>query len=562
MLTKLKIKNIALIDYIEIDFSKGLNVLSGETGAGKSIIIESLNFVLGEKADRTLIRSGEEECSVVAEFDVGENNSLKAIFASLDLEFDNTIIISRKFNIDGKGSIKANGQTITVSMLKKISSQLVDVFGQSEHFYLLSEVNQLNMLDSFGEKGIENIKNEINIYFEKYREITSKLDEIGGDEQHRLIRLDVLNYQINEINKCDLKDGEEENLNELKQKLIHREKILSALNHLNDAINGEGGVSDVLSNASRSVYGLTNFSDDFVKLYDRVESLIAESNDIASQCSDIISETEDFDYDADEIESRIEEIKKLKKKYGSNYLEIRQFLENALQEKDLLENSNAICEKLLKEKKQIEGLIYELYIKLSNERKKLAKIFSSNVAEEFNELGMEKAKFNIEFDNLPDIADCSFTSANGIDNVRFLFTANLGEPLKPLSLVISGGELSRFMLAIKAQTSKYNSIGTFIFDEIDTGISGNIAKVIAEKFNKISKDVQIIAISHLPQISAIADNNLLISKYESNGKTYSKVNKLTEEEKIIEIIRLIGGKRDNDNARKYAIDLISSLKKN
>lgn len=561
MLTKLKIKNIALIDCIEIDFSKGLNVLSGETGAGKSIIIESLNFVLGEKADRTLIRSGEEECSVIAEFDVGENNSLKAIFASLDLEFDNTIIISRKFNIDGKGSIKINGQTITVSMLKKISSQLVDVFGQSEHFYLLSEVNQLNMLDSFGEKGIENIKNEINIYFEKYREITSKLDEIGGDEQHRLIRLDVLNYQINEINKCDLKDGEEENLNELKQKLIHREKILLALNHLNDAINGEGGVSDLLSNASRSVYGLTNFSDDFVKLYDRVESLITESNDIASQCSDIISETEDFDYDADEIESRIEEIKKLKKKYGSNYLEIRQFLENALQEKDLLENSNAICEKLLKEKKQIEGLIYELYIKLSNERKKFAKIFSSNVAEEFNELGMEKAKFNIEFDNLPDITDCSFTSTNGIDNVRFLFTANLGEPLKPLSLVISGGELSRFMLAIKAQTSKYNSIGTFIFDEIDTGISGNIAKVIAEKFNKISKDVQIIAISHLPQISAIADNNLLISKYESNGKTYSKVNKLTEEEKIIEIIRLIGGKRDSDNARKYAIDLISSLKK-
>lgn len=561
MLKKLTIKNIALIDYIQIDFFRGLNVLSGETGAGKSIIIESLNFVLGEKADRTLIRSGENECSVVAEFEVGDNCVLNSIFESLDLEFDNTIIISRKFNIDGKGSIKVNGQTVTASMLKKISSQLVDVFGQSEHFNLLSEVNQLNMLDSFGENEILYIKQEISELLSNYRIVCSKLDEVGGDEQHRLIRLDVLNYQINEIIKCDLKEGEEEKLNEIKQKLIHREKIFNALSNLNDAISGEGGVSDVLSNALRSINGIVNFSDDFLKLYERVDSLISESDDISSLCKDIISETEDFDYNPDEIEARIEDIKKIKKKYGENYYEIQKFLDNALNEKNLLENSNEICEKLNKEKQQIELNIYDLYLKLSNSRKKFAKIFTSNVANEFIELGMEKAKFDIDFSDLPSIENCSFVSENGIDNVKYMFTANLGEPLKPLSLVISGGELSRFMLAIKTQTSKYNNIGTFIFDEIDTGISGNIAKVIAEKFYKIASSVQIIAISHLPQISAIADNNLLISKFESNGKTYSKVEKLTDEEKILEIIRLIGGKPNSETARKYAIDLISSFKK-
>ncbi len=561
MLTKLTIKNIALIDYVEIDFSKGLNVLSGETGSGKSVIIESLNFVLGEKADRSFIRSGESECCVVAEFDITTNSQIKSIIKDLGLEYDDTLILSRKFNVEGRGAIKLNGETVTVSMLKKITSNLVDVFGQSEHFFLLSETNQLNMIDCFGDEEISSNKTQLKEKFDIYKKTCTKLDELGGDESHRLMRLDVLNYQINEITQCDLKEGEEEKLNEIRQNLIYKEKIFSAFNQLKSGIDDEGGVSDILSNSSRSVFGLINLSEEYSRLYERVESLIVEAGDIAGQCSDILLNFEDSEYNPDEIETRLSIIKKLKQKYGADYNEINNFLSSAIEEKEQLENFNEIAEKLLIDKSSLENDIYLLYKDLSQKRRKYADIFSKQVITELRELGMDKADFCVQFDEIINIENCKFSSPNGIDNMKFLFSANLGEPLKPLSSVISGGELSRFMLAIKAQTSKYNNISTFIFDEIDTGISGKIAMVVAEKFAKIAKDVQIIAITHLPQISAMADNNMLISKSETDGKTHSHVKILSNIEKIDEIIRLIGGQKDSKSAREYSEDLINQTEK-
>ena len=560
MLQKLVIKNIALIDCAEICFEKGLNVLSGETGAGKSVIIESLNFVLGAKADKTLIRSGQTECSVIAEFDVCENMAIKEVYDELEIEQDDTLLISRKFTVDGKSSIKINGNSATATMLRKFTSILVDVHGQSEHFNLLKTSNQLALLDSFGGQNVAEIKCDLTEKFFKYKQIVKELNEFGGDESQRLIRLDVLDFQINEITKANLEDGEDEKLVLIKEKLNNQEKIVSALNSLSQAISSEGGIEDILGNTNRIISSISDFDASYAELYDRLENVYAEISDVSSTASALLDNFDQTEYNPYEIEARLDLIKALKSKYGSSICEIYQFLEKAVEEKEKLENYSQRIEELEKEKLSISKEIYSLYLNLSKERKESAKVFENNIKAELTELGMKKSNFAISFADLPEFSDCKFVSANGIDEIEFLFSANLGEPLKNLSMVISGGEMSRFMLSIKAQTAKFNSVSTFIFDEIDAGISGNVAKIVAEKFAKISSSTQIIAITHLPQISAMADNNLLIEKNEDAEKTLTSVKNLNYEEKVNEVVRLVGGDKNNQTAVKLAKDLIENAK--
>ncbi len=557
MLHKLIIKNVALIDYVEIDFTKGLNVLSGETGSGKSVIIESLNFVLGAKADKSLIRSGTTECYVQVVFDVSRNDNVKNLFSEFDLDDDDTLVISRKYNLDGKNSIKINGMPATVSMLKTLTNFLVDVHGQSEHFYLMKNSNQLDLIDKCGGSNLLGIKSKIKKEYSNYKDVVKQINELGGDEQQRLTRLDILKYQVNEIESSNIKENEEELLTNIKQKLANQEKILSALSNVKNAISNENSVSDILSTCVRSLGNINSINDEYSELFDRISNVFSEINDISSVVSEMIDDVDESDYDINEIEDRLEKIKTLKKKYGNSYLEIFQFLDNAKNEIEKLENFNEIAENLILEKTSLESVLYDLYTKLSFERKSVAEKLTQNILTELHELGMNKASFNIKFDDTPTKADCLFNSSNGFDKIEFMFSANVGEPLKTLSSVISGGEMSRFMLSIKAQTAKYNEISTFIFDEIDAGISGNTAKVVAEKFAKISKDVQIVAISHLPQISSMADNNLLIEKIEKDNETNTLVKSLSEEEKILEIIRLIGGNAKSDSAVMHAKELIT-----
>ncbi len=556
MLNKLTIKNIALINSVEIDFTSGLNVLSGETGAGKSVIIESLNFVLGAKADKSLIRSGEEECFVKAEFSLDKNQNLKSLFEEADIEEEDTLIITRKFSLDGKSTVKVNGNTVTIAMLKKFTSCLVDVHGQSEHFHLLKIANQLNLIDKFGGEEIDKIKRQLIDIYADYKKVKTEYNSLGGDEAQRQIRLDVITYQINEIESCDLKEGEEENLATIKEKLKHQEKILSALSSIKSALNDDGGVCDILSNTTRVVSSVSSLSNEYAQLSERIDAVYSEIADIADTATDLLDEFDYAEYDIDQIEDRISLIKNIKKKYGSDYNEIQAFLSDIKEEQNRLENFNDFAKSLEDKKQGLEKELFTLYNQLGDERRKYAKKFSMNVLGELVELGMSKAKFDIIFDEKPDINDCAFDSANGFDKLEFFFSANLGEPLKPLSAVISGGEMSRFMLSIKAQTAKYNDISTFIFDEIDAGISGVIAKVVGEKFAKIAKDVQIIAITHLPQISAMADNNLLIEKTENQTSTITTVKTLSKEEKVNEIIRLIGGDKQSVNALTHAKELI------
>lgn len=555
MLKKLTIKNVALIVSVEIDFKNGLNVLSGETGAGKSVIIDSLNFVLGAKADKSMIRSGQDECFVKAEFEV-DSNLVKDVLNDLDIECDDLLIISRKFNVDGKTNIKINGSTVTASMLKKLTSKLVDVHGQSEHFYLLKSSNQLELIDKFGGDEIDSIKSSVKTLFYERKETLKQLDSMGGDESQRLTRLDVLNYQINEIITADIKENEEEDLIILRDKLKNQEKIMLSLNGAKGSINDEGGALDLISNANRCISSISSFGEEYSSIFDRLSSVYSELDDVLSEIDHLTDQFDYLEFDPDQIENRISTIKTIKKKYGSSYNEILEYLSSAEEEKNRLENFNELTEELVAKKTAQEELLYNEYCKLSNIRRKYAQEFAENVTAELVELNMSKAKFNVSFNDVVQISDCAFDSSNGFDDVEFLFSANLGEPLKPLSMVISGGEMSRFMLAIKAQTAKYNDIGTFIFDEIDAGISGVVAKVVAEKFARISKDVQIIAISHLPQISAMADNNLLIEKTEDDKNTLTSVVSLNKEAKVKEITRLIGGDYNSVSAKAHAEELI------
>lgn len=557
MLVRLTIKNVALIDCAQIEFSDGLNVLSGETGAGKSVIIDSLNFVLGAKADKSIIRYGENECSVTAEFTLPSVSPIYDVFDDTGIEREETLIVTRKFSSDGKSSVRINGVSVTVGMLKRFTSLLVDVHGQSEHFSLISEKNQLELLDKFGGERVEGLKNQISREFNEYKRVISQLNELGGDESIRLTRLDVLNYQINEIESADLKDGEEDELSSLKQKIQFREKIFYALDAVSRSFSAEGGAADSLSNSLKILSGITEYSTEYADLYERFSSAYAELEDVAETASSMIEEVKDDEIDADRVESRLDEIKKLKKKYGSDFCEINRFLEQAKEEKDRLENFNENAALLLTEKESLEEKIYAGYVNLSNTRRECAKTFSANVLAELQTLGMKNSLFEIEFNEIPSKENCKFSSANGFDTATYKFSANAGEPTKPLASVISGGEISRFMLAVKAQTAKLSDVSTFIFDEIDAGISGKTANVVAEKFADIACGVQIIAITHLPQISAMGDVNLLIEKTEENGRTLTKVKTLDYNEKITEIVRLSGGGDLTEVAVNRAKEIIS-----
>ena len=554
MLKSLRIKNVALIDEAQIDFTAGLNILSGETGAGKSDIIDALNFVLGAKSDKTMITYGENSSSVVAEFTVSDNPEAKNAAEELSVDCDDDVlIINRRLFSDGKSDIKINGSAVTASMLKKITAHLVDIHGQSEHFYLLKESNQLDLIDKLCGNELAELKEELKKVFSEYKSISDCLEEMGGDEGTRAVRLDILHFQIDEIEKAELKENEEEELLQTRKKLLNQEKIVSAINGAADALNGEGGALDALQGALHSLRSVATFGEDFEKLSSRLESAQCEIDDIYETLRDFASE--DFDENSlEEIEERLEVIKKLKNKYGGSVSAVYDYLQKSKSEYERLTHFDELSAEYREKKAILEDKLYALYEKISSVRKKTAVEFSKNVEGELTELGMTKAKFEIEFAPIPSRDNCSFNSA-GADKIEFMFSANAGEPLKPLAKIISGGEISRFMLAVKT-AAKTHIVSTFVFDEIDAGISGHIASVVAKKFAKIAKSVQVLAITHLPQISAMSDNSLLIYKTEENGKTRTHVKQLDEREKVSEITRLVGGDENSSVAREHAKNII------
>ena len=558
MLERLVIKNIALIDSADIAFGAGLNILSGETGSGKSVILDSLNFVLGSKADKNMIRYGETEAYVRGEFTVAPQSAAVKALEELDIESDGEIIITRKYSADGKGNIKINGNTVTAGMLKTVSQHLVDVYGQSEHFALLSEANQLSVIDGLCGERAADIKNALSILISEKRECLRRLKQLGGDSAERARRLDLLSYQLKEIDAAELRDGEEEELIAKRRIIENTEKIASAVSGSLGAINGDGGVSDGISAARRLMANVSEYGDDYSSVSDRLDAVLAELQDIADMLSDMADGLEFDEADARRVEDRLDLIRNLKKKYGATVEEILAFRAKAGEEYDLLSDSEAVAEKLTKRLEELDESIFGECVKLTELRKNNAENFCRDVESELKSLNISGARFEVSFDEY-EKSSANLTSVNGSDKVKFMFSANKGEPLKPLNKVISGGELSRFMLAMKACLKDLNGISTYIFDEIDAGISGITARSVTEKFTDIAKNTQIIAVSHLPQICAAGDKNFLISKAEQNGGTVTSVREIVGDAKIAEIIRLTGG-GETEAARQHAAELIAQYK--
>lgn len=559
MLAKLTIKNVALIESAEIRFGEGLNVLSGETGAGKSVILDSVNFVLGAKADRSMIRYGETECMVKAEFFVSEDAKAVATLKEMDIESEGEIIISRKFSEAGKNSVKINGNTVTAAMLRKVTDSLVDVHGQSEHFFLLKESNQLKTLDGVVGAPLLEKKTALLELLSESKNIDARIAVLGGDEKERGRRLDILGFQIEEIETVDLKDGEEEELVAKRNKIVNLEKIINAVRDASQALSGEAGVLDGLRAASRSVASIAKLDENYGLVLDKLESLAIEADDVSETLTGLGEELYFDENEAEETESRLDAIRALKRKYGADKAEIDEYLTKIKEEYELLSDCEGQYAILTAEKQKLLKKIYKVCREMTALRKEAGTAFCARVTEELKTLNIAHAQFAIEYNEYSE-EDASRATANGLDEIRFLFSANAGEPMKPLSKIISGGEMSRFMLAVKTQLSDVNEISTYIFDEIDAGISGKTAKVVGEKLARISKTTQIIAVSHLAQIAAMSDNEYLIEKIEEAGKTITRVHELNKELQIKEIVRLLGGNDSDEYAVKHAEELLKQAK--
>lgn len=556
MLKSLTIKNVALIRETDIEFSNGLDVLSGETGAGKSVVLEALNFALGQKADKSMICHGENGCSVTCVFDVSENNAVREILSEMDVDFDDEIIVKRTLNIDGKSSIKLNGESVSASMLRKVTSLLVDVHGQSDHFLLLKEANQLSLIDGLCGEKLEKVKTNAVELIKRIHAIDGQLEMLGGDDVNRARKIDYLQFAINEITSADLRDGEEETLLERKKRLLNLEKISSACGEAYSQLALEGGVTDVLSTVARKIAFISQFGKEYEELSNRLETSLEEITDIAEIINDSVDDSFD-EGELEEIENRLNRINSIKKKYGKTYADVMASLDAFNEELNLICDSEVKTKQLNDERAEIIKQLDVCYDEMTTLRKEISAKLSVDLSLKLKELAMKGANFGVEFTQTQG----EVLSSKGRDNVCFMFTANKGEVLKPLSKIISGGELSRLMLAIKAVTGGDFGASTYVFDEIDVGISGEAAQVVAENFARIAIDKQIVAISHLPQIIAMADVGFLINKREEGDRTVTRVNKLDEIGKADEVLRLIGGNRRSEAALVHANEMIDCADK-
>lgn len=553
MLKSLKIKNIALIEDLLIEFDEGLNVLTGETGAGKSIIIDSLSFVLGARSDKTLIRQGQNSARVEAIFDnLHFTDEVIQILNDLEIDASDDLMIVRTMSLDGKSDTKINGSPVTLSVLRKITSSLVDIYGQQEQVALMNARNQLELLDSFGTKIVKPIMAEYRQLYDKIKDTNLKLDQFGGDEQNYEREKDYLKFVIKEIEDANLSAGEEQSLAEDKIKLANIEKVMSLTATVENAVySAIPAVSQGLSAMANAV----QFDSSLGSIHSRLESIKLELDDIGEFISSY-NRNDNFDErDLDKIEERLDQYKSLKRKYGSTCDEVLQYLQNSKQKLFELDNREEIRLNLLNEKQELLNKIFAVASKLSQQRRKIANELSEKIRNVLKNLGMPSCQVQFDFKNT-ELLEQNLTS-KGIGQVEILFNANLGGTLNPLNKVASGGEMSRFMLAVKSIVSQNDSISTMVFDEIDTGISGKMAQAMSEKMAEISKYNQVLSITHTVQIASMADTHFLIKKKEENGKTISTVEKLSPEQRVEEISRFISGGELTASSIAMAKELLS-----
>ncbi len=551
MIKSLSIANIALIDKLEVEFGDKLNVLSGETGAGKSIIIDSVGFVLGDRADKSLIRYGTDFATVEAVFEDYETDEVKNYLDDNGIDREEILILRRKMTVDGKNECRINGRISTLATLRGLTDLLVDIHGQHEHQSLLNPANHLGLLDNLGGSEVSEIRNEVKDLHSRYVSLKNELDNIGN-QSDRERKLDILSYQIAEIEKADVKEGEEDELLEKRKRIRNIEKILDALNSAKDLLDGyeSTAVSSALKTTIATLNLISSYDNRIEGLNERLYDAREEIIDVAETVKDFLNEL-DFDrYGADEIESRLEVVRGIQRKYGGSYISLNEFYESAKEEYDMLVNCAERVEQLeIDIEKTAKKLLSEARA-LTEIRGKIANSLEKKILKELGDLGMGGSTFKVDISSTenPDKI-----TASGADTVEFMISPNPGEPLKPLAKIISGGEMSRFMLALKNIIADVDEIGTMIFDEIDTGISGNISAVVAEKMCNISRTRQVIAVTHMPALASMADSHYLIAKSTENGKTNTHLDLL--DDNIGEIARLLGGKDYSVHAIPHAKEM-------
>ena len=537
MITNLHIKNIGIIEDVEIDFNNGLNVLTGETGAGKTLIIGSLGIISGGRFSKEMIRKGETNSYV--ELCMYEPESEYAV--------DGNIIISREININGRNMCKINGRMVTVNELKDLMSKFIEIHGQNDNQNLLDIKEHQKYLDGFIGNNIAELKKEYLEYYTRYNEINKELKENYGDDKERQRKIDLLRYQINEIDTANLKESEEDELEEKRKIILNSEKIAQSLNEADLAI-GENTI-DLLSTSIRALEKIEQIDIKYEQTVSSLKSVYYELQEISK---DILSYKEDTYFDEEErneIEERLDLIYDLKRKYGNSINEIIEYNEEIKSEIDKIENLEERNNNLKKEKEEIKSKMNEIALKIHKLRKDNAIKLSSEINKNLQDLEMKNAKINIHVDYMKD----EFYST-GKDKIEIFISTNLGEDEKELSKIASGGEMSRVMLAIKTVLANIDQMPILVFDEIDTGISGNAANKVAEKLSKIAKKHQVLCISHLPNIAAIADYNYFISKNVKNERTNTNIKLLNENEVINEIARISSGEI-NEATIKYAMEL-------
>lgn len=551
MLRQLFIQNIALIDTLSIEFGPGLNILTGETGAGKSIIVDAVNLILGGRTDRDLVKTGTEKALVEGAFDITENEKIITFLDHIGIELadEHVLILTREITMNGKNTCRANGRMITLAHMKEISNYLVDIHGQHEHQSLLNANSHMTILDKFGGTNLQSDLLAVSGIYHQWKDVSTALSSMMGHEQEREHRMDLLRYQTSEIESAALKKDEDEEITKQRNLFINSEKITNVVNRIYQALyegydNNTGILNDVRKMHSE-LSELAHYDMDFINLQNKTDDIYYSLEDIAIE---IRNSREKYEYDPtklDEIEIRLDIINKLKRKYGKTIDEINVYYRNCMEDLNKLENNDHCILELKKERQKYFIQLQTDSQHLSQMRKNVAIEFQSKVIEQLQELGLGKCLFEVFFHEadigLQGDIDEALLTEKGYDHIEFLISPNPGEPLRPLVKIASGGEMSRIMLALKSIMAHIDEIPSLIFDEIDTGVSGKMAQVVAEKMIKLSRNHQILCITHLPQIAAMGDTHFLIEKQQDEQSTKTNIKTLSMIERYHEIAKMVGG---------------------
>lgn len=552
MLSQLFIKNVAVIESASIDFENGFNVFTGETGAGKSILIDSINAVLGGRTSRDLVRTGEGKAVVSAVF-TDISKEAEKLLEELGYDIEDELMISREISTEGKSVCKVNMRPATAGVLKQLSSVLIDVHGQHDSAVLQNPELHIGYIDSFG-----NTESELLEYRESYKKLKSverEIKKIINDDSDKTARIDMLKFQIGEIEAAAIEEGEEEELLALSKRIKSAENIMELISETVSALDGNGeneGALEGLSSAIENCARLAEFFPQYEGLSEKFKEMYYEFEEFAN---DVKDNADELDFDPalqNRTERRLDQIFRLKRKYGGSVEEMFKYYNKAVLELENIEFSEERLEKLKKEREQLFAETEKLAGMLTKKRSEAAEAFEKAVSEELSYLNMPNVRFKVNFE------ETDFTES-GKDNLEFYIATNAGEPLKPLTKIASGGELSRIMLSIKNVLADKDNVDTLIFDEVDTGISGSAAQKVGQKLKQVSKGRQIICVTHLAQVAAFADNHLLISKSTEGGKTFTSVESLEKEGRVNELARIMGGNL-TDALKKSAEELLELSK--